>query len=66
MARLGGFGHHPQDDVNSPSTASNCSAGSGPRPNVAIGEDDKRTIRYFPDRLPIGSTLKGVACSSTW
>jgi hypothetical protein len=28
-------------------------------PHVAIGEDDKRTIRYFPDRLPIGVHPEG-------
>jgi hypothetical protein len=30
-------------------------------PHVSIGEDDKRTIRYFPDRLPIGIHPEGGA-----
>jgi hypothetical protein len=34
-------------------------------PRVTTGEGDKRTVRYFPGRLPIGVTRKGVACSST-
>jgi hypothetical protein len=28
-------------------------------PHVTIGEGDKRTVRYFPERLPIGIDLEG-------